>query len=269
MSTRFLHVRFLSLMALVLFSVGCSQGQDQQSQSPPSTPAEEVVSIAPVPQVKPIRVEPVQLRPDELGYEKDIEAIEKKEKESPSKKGAVVFTGSSSIRMWRTLQDDMMQIPAVNRGFGGSTLRQVNAYAERIIFPLEPSVLVIYCGENDIATTDRSPEETHQDFLELVAWYRSNLPNTSILYISMKPSPARWDWWPQFDEGNELIREACDAEEFLSYLDVGPLMLGEDGQPLPDIFLKDKLHMNAKGYALWSEAVYPLIYEQYVSVVKD
>jgi len=261
------YARPLILIALLLFSVGCSQGQDSQAQTPP--PAEEVPATTPTPQVNPVKVDPVQLRPDEMGYEKEIEAIEAKEKENPSEKGAVVFTGSSSIRMWKTLQVDMAPLPAVNRGFGGSTLRQVNAYAERIIFPLDPSILVVYCGENDIATTDRSPEETHQDFLDLVALSRQRIPNTSIVYLSMKPSPARWEYWPQFDQGNELIRESCDAEEFLYYLDVGPLMLGDDGQPKPGIFLKDNLHMNAEGYALWSEAVFGMLNDLFVADQED
>ncbi len=200
----------------------------------------------------PVRV---TLENYERQYEREIEIFEEQEIENPSPKGSIVFTGSSSIRMWKTLKDDMAPWPAINRGFGGSTLRQVNAYAERIIFPLEPSLIVLYCGENDIAMAKQNVEETYQDFLDLIKLFRYRMPNTSILYISMKPSISRWSYWEQYETGNERIKDFCDKKDYLTFIDVGPAMLDDNGRPRPELFVRDKLHMNALGYKEWTRLI--------------
>ncbi len=211
---------------------------------------------------------PVVLEDNEHQYEREIEIFEEQEAENPSAKGGIVFTGSSSIRMWKTLEEDMAPLPAINRGFGGSILRQVNAYSERMVFPLEPSLVVLYCGENDIAMADMSVEDTYQDFLDLVELFRYRMPETPILYVSMKPSIARWKYWEQFEAGNKRIKAFCEEKEYLTFIDVGPAMLGENGEPRPEIFIKDKLHMNALGYEDWTRLIREEVEAHFVPVGK-
>lgn len=266
---------FILVPLLAILAVGCSGPADETGTTDPQlsavtnsgavesdqakagnelgtyTEADEAVEPVDTPEAP----RPVLLEEYEHQYEREIEIFEEQEAENPSPKGGIVFTGSSSIRMWKTLEEDMAPLPAINRGFGGSTLRQVNAYSERIIFPLEPSLIVLYCGENDIAMAGQTPEETHQDFLDLVELYRYRMPETPILFVSMKPSIARWKYWDQFEAGNKTMKAICDQEDYLTFIDVGPAMLGENGEPRPEIFIKDKLHMNALGYEDWTRLV--------------
>lgn len=250
----------LAILLPILLLVGCADAS--QDSGTPDPQLSSVVTLEPTeaaPEVVPVDTpeapKAVVLEEYEHQYEREIELFEEIEAESASAKGGIVFTGSSSIRMWKTLEEDMAPMPAINRGFGGSTIRQVNAYAERIIFPLEPSLIVLYCGENDIAMAGQDASTTYQDFLDLVELLRYRLPETPILFVSMKPSIARWKYWDQFEEGNHLIQAACEREDYLTYIDVGPIMIGENGEPRPEIFIKDKLHMNQLGYQDWTQLI--------------
>lgn len=180
----------------------------------------------------------------------EIAAFEKMDRESPPPRGATVFTGSSSIRMWgRALVEDMKPLVAINRGFGGSTTADLLLYMDRIVLPYAPRAIVVYCGENDIAGRT-PPAKVLENLKQFVARARAALPDVRIYYISMKPSPSRWKLWDKISEGNRLIREWA-AQAGVTYIDVTAAMLGEDGTPRTDIFLADMLHMNRKGYELW------------------
>ena len=259
----------LILSAIFLTHCADSNAQESTGQDQLTSVAEEVIDkkADPAPAIEsvdtPARPNPVVLEDWEHQYEREIEIFEENEAENPSDKGGIVFTGSSSIRMWKTLEEDMAPLPAINRGFGGSTLRQCNAYAERIIFPLEPSLLVVYCGENDIAMASQTAEETVEDFEDFVALCRDRLPQTPIIYLSMKPSISRWNYWSQYEEGNKAIQKICDGASYLDYIDVGRVMLGEDEQPRPEIFIKDKLHMNEIGYQDWTNLIRPAVEARY------
>ena len=268
--------RFLLLGAFIFtlsfWSCSGSANEAQTEDANVATVATEVPDAkteptAPPPPVDtPEVIKPVVLEDWEHQYEKEIEIFERQEAENPSEKGGIVFTGSSSIRMWKTLEEDMAPLPAINRGFGGSTLRQVNAYAERIVFPLEPSLLVVYCGENDIAMASQTSEETVEDFEDFVALSRDRLPNTPIIFLSMKPSISRWSYWSQFEEGNAAIQKICEEAAHLTYVDVGEVMLGQDEQPRPEIFIKDNLHMNEVGYREWTQLIKPVVEAKYEEV---
>lgn len=174
----------------------------------------------------------------------------------------IVFTGSSSIRMWETLATDMDTFNRciINRGFGGSILPEVNYYFDQLILPHNPDLIVLYCGENDIID-GYSPQEVYQAFRTFLRLYLHKAPDAKLLFIGLKPSPARWSRWDDFAETNKLIErliKRLDSPK-ISYLDVAPIMLTIDNngqqRPLPSIFLQDSLHMNAAGYALWTTAV--------------
>lgn len=174
----------------------------------------------------------------------------------------VLFIGSSSIRMWSSLPQDFDPIPVLNRGFGGSTLPEVIYYADRIIFPYEPELIVLYCGENDIED-GASPEQVFDAFKTLDEMIRKELTTTRLIYISMKPSVARWDFWEEYMRGNKMIREYIETREDRYYLDCSSVMLLESGEPDPSIFTEDNLHMNAKGYEAWTSLLRPLVEKLY------
>ena len=185
-------------------------------------------------------------------WEKDIAAFEASDRTNPPPKGAVLFVGSSSIRLWPNLAADFPDWKVIGRGFGGSHIPEATHFADRIIIPYQPSKIVLYAGDNDIAK-GRSPEQVFADFKEFVAKVRSALPETKIYYLAIKPSPSRWHLSPQSKEANKLIRRHCTARRNLEYIDIWTPMLGENSQPDPKYFVKDNLHLNKAGYELWAE----------------
>ena len=172
-------------------------------------------------------------------FEKDILAFEASDKTNPPPKQAVLFIGSSSIRMWRTLAKDFPEYRVINRGFGGSQIADSIHFAERIVIPYEPRVIVLYAGGNDI-NAGKSAETVADDFKAFVRKVREKLPTTKLVYISVAPNPARWGQIARVREANRLIREYTTQETGLSFIDMHPHMLGADGQPKPDIFLPDR-----------------------------
>ncbi len=190
-------------------------------------------------------------------FEGEIRAFERRDSLRPPAPGGVLFVGSSSIRLWASLEEDMAPLPVLNRGFGGSTLPEELHYAGRIVFPYQPALIVLYCGENDIQAGDL-PEVVFQNFKRLVALCRERLPATPIVYLSMKPSPSRWEKWPAFEKGNAMIRRFADSQPGVHFVDVSSVML-RDGRPDGSIFLPDSLHMNAEGYRRWTEVLKPVL----------
>jgi lysophospholipase L1-like esterase len=199
----------------------------------------------------------ITLSEAELKFEPEIARFEQMEKDSPSAGNGIVFTGSSSIRLWETLLPDMAPLEVVNRGFGGSIIRQVSYYADRILLPLHPRLIVIYCGENDICNEVTTYEEPLQNFKDFAAIIHFSLPRTRILYLSMKPSPLRWQYWEKYKNGNRLIEEYAKNEALIDYLDISAGMMGDNGKTRPEIWKSDSLHMNAIGYESWTSVVRP------------
>ncbi|MEO1518511.1 MAG: SGNH/GDSL hydrolase family protein [Bacteroidota bacterium] len=187
-------------------------------------------------------------------FEKEIVDFEKQDQELGIDSSRILFVGSSSIRMWDGLAEDMAPLQVLNRGFGGSTLPEVSYYANRIIFPHRPQTIVLYCGENDISD-GASPQQVYESFTALMARIRIRLPQTEVYFISMKPSIARWDQWPAYQEGNELIEAYIDQYPHLHYLDCSASMLQAGGQIDSSIFIADGLHMNEEGYRRWKALV--------------
>jgi lysophospholipase L1-like esterase len=188
-------------------------------------------------------------------WEKEIQAFAGLDKKDFPKKDAVLFVGSSSIRGWRTVAADYPEFRTINRGFGGSHLEDVNFYAPQIVLPYKPKLIVLYAGENDIVA-GKSVERVFGDFQRFVLMVRQNLPKTRIIAVSVKPSPSRWNFTPQFKELNRLIKAETEKDKRLHFVDVWTPMLGENGEPKPDIFVGDRLHMNAEGYKIWRETLY-------------
>lgn len=190
-------------------------------------------------------------------WEKDIAAFEASDQTNSPPTNGIVFVGSSSIRRWTTLAADFPDLPVINRGFGGSQLADSVNFAGRIITRYQPRQVVIYVGGNDI-NAGKDPEVVFGDFVALVAKIRAGSPKARIGYISIAPTPKRWEQVDKVRHLNRLVKAYCQRHR-LDFINVFPLMLGPDGRPNPDIFVADRLHLNATGYAIWTKAVRPYL----------
>jgi lysophospholipase L1-like esterase len=191
-------------------------------------------------------------------WERDIQAFEMADKTNPPPAGAILFVGSSSILMWKSLAHDFAGLPVINRGFGGSQMADSLFYADRIVLPCRPRQVVVYAGDNDLAA-GKTPEQILNDFEAFVAKVHRALPETRVAYIAVKPSPSRWKLVERMRETNRLIAQFARANPGLDFIDVFTPMLGSDGQPRPELFAADKLHLNEKGYQLWTATVRPFL----------
>lgn len=188
-------------------------------------------------------------------WEPVIAAFEKQDAKSPPPKGAVLFVGSSSIRLW-PLEESFPKHTVINRGFGGSQIADAVHFADRLVLKHEPKTIVFYAGDNDLAK-GKSPEKVAEDFRSFVKVIHEKLPETKIVYIGIKPSLKRWNLVETIRKANALIEAQCKKNERLAFVDVFPAMLGENGQPRPEFFVKDGLHLSAAGYEVWTKLVLP------------
>lgn len=192
-----------------------------------------------------------QADPDPARFEAEIAAFEAWDRQNSVPQDAVLFVGSSSIRMWQTAES-FPDLAVINRGFGGSHTSDVNHFTPRIVLKYAPRMIVFYAGDNDIAD-GKSPEQVAADFQRFVKLVHAKLPNAKITYLPIKPSLARWPLWPRMQETNALVQEFIRGNQRLAYVDTATPMLGHNCQPRPELFLDDGLHMNAQGYQIWSD----------------
>ncbi len=195
---------------------------------------------------------------DHAQWQADIAAFQAADRAAPPPRGAVLFIGSSSIRLWKTLAADFPGVATINRGFGGSQIDDATFFADCLVAPYHPRAIVMYAGDNDLADGD-SPAHVRDDFAAFVRRVRSFDPGVPIAFIAIKPSMARRELLPQIRAANALVREYAAAQRGVAYVDVFTPMLDEDGQPQPQWFGPDGLHMNRRGYALWIERLKPWV----------
>ena len=169
----------------------------------------------------------------------------------------ILFVGSSSIRMCRT-RECFPDLPVVNRGFGGSHISDVIHFAERIVLPYKPKLIVFYAGDNDVAG-GKSAQRVCDDYSRFVGLVHAGLPRTRIIFITIKPSGSRWSLWPEMSRANELVKASCEKDARLFFADLAAPLLGRDGRFDDGLFLKDKLHLNSAGYAVWTKALRPIL----------
>ena len=192
------------------------------------------------------------VRPDT--WQAEIRAFEVADRESPPPQGAVLFIGSSSIRLWKNLAEDFPHTNVINRGFGGSCIPDCTRHIEQIVVPYRPRLVVLYAGDNDVAA-GRTARQVFGDYREFVHQVRRRLPRVPIAFISIKPSPSRLAYLEVMREANGLIRGYAAKHSGLIYIDVFSRMLGPDGKPRPELFGADRLHMNREGYELWKAII--------------
>jgi lysophospholipase L1-like esterase len=183
-------------------------------------------------------------------FEPEIRAFEAADRTKPPAPGAVVFVGSSSIKNWSNVAADFPGVPVLNRGFGGSTLADVVHYEDRIVLRYRPHLVVLYAGDNDLAQ-GRTPGQVVGDYRVFVARLRSALPAARLAYISIKPSPSRRQFMSLAREANTRIQAEITRDSLATYVDTFTPMLNSAGQPRPELFIADSLHMSRAGYLLW------------------
>jgi lysophospholipase L1-like esterase len=177
---------------------------------------------------------------------------------NPPPRQAILFVGSSSIRLWPNLPQDFPGHQVIQRGFGGSELSDAVTFADRIVLPYRPKIILVYAGDNDIAN-GKSPERVLADFKAFAQKVHAALPQTRIGFIAIKPCPARNAFLSQVKDTNRLIREYAGQDSYLFFVDVFTPMLEPDSRLRPELFGNDGLHLNEKGYALWASITRPLV----------
>lgn len=190
----------------------------------------------------------------------EIQSFKKEDSLHFPPKNAILFVGSSSFRKWTDVQKYFPGYTIINRGFGGSTFPDAIRYANDIIFPYQPKQILIYEGDNDLASSDKiTPDSVLNRFKKLFWLIRSKLPDVSIAFVSIKPSPSRERLFPKMKKSNLLIKKFLKRKKHAAFIDVYHKMLNSDGSPNKDIFIKDMLHMNAKGYEIWQKIIEPYL----------
>lgn len=191
------------------------------------------------------------------GWEGAMARYEARDRRHPPAPGTIAFVGSSSFRLWQSLAQDMAPLPVWNRAFGGSATRDQIVALPRLILPHRPAVVVYYCGDNDLADPAADPQVAVRGFQDFVAALRRALPATRVIYVSIKPSPARAAGWERVRQANASVRSWCEADPLLTFVDVTAAMMGAEGRPRRELFWIDRLHMNAAGYRIWTGIIRP------------
>ncbi len=202
---------------------------------------------------------PASTRPTGFArWEKEISAFEAQDKTSPPPKNGLLFTGSSSIRLWKSLPGSFPDATIVNRGFGGSTIADATHFADRIIFPYEPKAVFLRAGGNDIHAGE-PVERVFVDYKDFVAKVRSKMPDVPIVFIGQSPAPSRWADRDKVKRLNELVEQYTKETPGLKYIETYDLTVTPDGTPREELFIKDKLHPNEEGYKLMAQRIRPVV----------
>lgn len=203
-------------------------------------------------------------REDPQRWEKEISEIEARYSEfKPT--GRIVFLGSSSIRLWETLEQDMAPFDVLNHGFGGSKVVDSTFYLNRLVYPFKPKALVIFTGTNDIngiKGNSKSGEQVFFSVVNLIETFHELYSHIPIFYISITPTPLRWKVWQDADTANQLVTKYAEKNPYITMIDTTEAFLNTNGKPKKSLFIKDHLHLNEKGYALWTSIIKPVLDEK-------
>lgn len=195
-----------------------------------------------------------------LIWQAQIAAFQEEDRKRPPKIGSVLFVGSSSIRLWRTIAEDFVPLSVIKRGFGGATLNDVIYYAEEVIFSYQPQAVVLYVGSNDIKSpSPKSPTEVLHLTKQLVEKIHKRLPLVPVFFIAINPTPKRWHLWPVIQQANKLIKIYADKQPNVIFIDSAGLFLDKKQSLRHSLFKKDQLHLNQAGYAQWLRVIKPVL----------
>lgn len=187
-------------------------------------------------------------------FKEQVDQLYNKEYNFNPDKKLVVFAGSSSVKMWKDVQDYYPGFNIINNGFGGSQFSDLLYFTNELILKPKPDILFIYEGDNDVASNKKAGLIKRQA-KELYEKVRKELPEAKIVFISPKPSIARWNLKKKYEKVNRRLEKYCSKNDNLEFADVWNAMLDEKGLVFQDIFIQDGLHMNEKGYDLWGKVI--------------
>jgi len=190
-------------------------------------------------------------------WDKQIAAFEKADQEKAPPTNGILFVGSSSIRHWN-VEKSFPSRPVINRGFGGSEISDSIFFADRIIIKHQPRIIVFYAGDNDLAR-GKSSQQVVADYQTFVKKIQASLPKSKIVFVAIKPSIARWKLIESIRQANKQIQQITMTDPLQVFLDVDAPMIGTDGKPKPELFVKDGLHLNVAGYKLWNSLLTPIL----------
>lgn len=205
--------------------------------------------------------------PDPKRWTGTIRTFEEWDSKNSFPSNAVLFVGSSSIRLWPTAKAFGGEYPVINRGFGGSYMADSVYYINELVLQYSPKVVVVFAGTNDIAGNIPAAR-VHRDFIALVEAIHKALPQTEIIYMPITPTQSRWHLWSKMQEVDVLNKNFAAGKEFVTFVDVASAFLGTDGQPAPELFVADQLHLSGKGYAKWNTALAPVLRTCYNRVME-
>ncbi len=196
------------------------------------------------------------VRDSSVKWEKDILQFEQRDKNEKDPENAILVAGSSSIRLWSTLKEDLAPYPVIQRGFGGSKFSDLAVFTKRIVYPHQFRALVIF-EANDItgSATDKSPREVAKLFGNIVHTVRKKYADVPIFVIEITPTGSRWPVWSKIKEANQLLKESCGKMHNTWFIETAAAYLNKDGEPRNELFIKDKLHQNRNGYVIWGDLV--------------
>lgn len=197
---------------------------------------------------------------EKIPFWNEVQALKHKDSIQFPAANQILFIGSSSFTKWKDVQNYFPDYPILNRAFGGSMLVDLIRFRYDIIYPYQPRQIVMYCGENDFASSDSiTVDIVFNRFVTVYNLIRAKYPDVPFLYVSMKPSPSRVHLLKKFEAANSMIDTFLQQQANCSFADIYSKMLLHDGMPMPDIFIQDNLHMNAKGYAIWQKTLAPFL----------
>jgi lysophospholipase L1-like esterase len=187
-------------------------------------------------------------------WEKEMAAFKKMDEENPPQAGLTLFVGSSTFTVWKSMQEDMPDIPLINRGFGGSQVTDLIEHFDTVIAPYNPKQIVIYEGDNDLASS-KTPELVLSNYKKLLERIREQYAQVPVTVVSVKPSEARRDVIGKMNELNQKLNVWASLTENLYYLNTFDITVNGEGKPIPEYYQKDNLHLNQAGYKAWARKI--------------
>jgi len=201
--------------------------------------------------------------PDPQRFSQEIQQFIEWDAKNSFPEDAILFVGSSSIRFWETHQA-FPDYPVINRGFGGSHISDIQYYYDQVIGKYTPSVIVFYASDNDIAA-GKSVAQVLEDYKEITDHILQDFPQVKFVYLPVKPSSSRWNYWPHMEEANSRIQVYNSDKDRLYYVDLATPLLNSDKQPKDKLFRDDLLHLNKSGYTVWNKILRPKLRTLYAN----
>ena len=189
-------------------------------------------------------------------WESDIAALEALDKKERHPQDSILFVGSSSIRLWKTIDEDMAPYHPIRRGYGGAKYSDLKVYAKRLVHPHRFRAMAIFVA-NDVSgkSTDRTPEAIGADVESIIRDVRSKFADTPIFFIAVTPTAKRWKVWRETQGVNAKLAEICSDHPNVHWIPTASHYLNDRGEPRTELFIADKLHLNEAGYDLWAKII--------------